>query len=317
MTTQRDLKHRIRARQRKTGESYTTAREHILRAQRELTGDTDPQRVHAIVLRCMSQALRLRVLADQVSEGREVTLRTSGYVAWTTAPGQFVEVRVARRWVHGGHLYMSGAIERTWTDIPALGLEPLSLVDHGIDDLTRCEPFVSPEPYARMWEQFVARPRRAFVMDKLAWDIDFDPDGGYICAAAEHREMGDNEGARELLMEALHIDLRCIDAHVHLGNAVFDMSPQQAQQHYEIAVAIGELSLWPNFEDCLPWGSIYNRPFLRALHGVGLCRWRLGDLDHALEIFTRMLTLNPRENQGVRACWADVRAGLSWAESVG
>ena len=56
MTTQRDLEHRIRARQRKTGESYTTARDHILRAQRELTGGTDPQRVHAIVLRCMSQA---------------------------------------------------------------------------------------------------------------------------------------------------------------------------------------------------------------------------------------------------------------------
>lgn len=53
-------------------------------------------------------------------------------------------------------------------DIPALGLEPLTLADHGIDDLTRCEPFVSPEPYALMWEQFMARQRRAFVMHKLA-----------------------------------------------------------------------------------------------------------------------------------------------------
>lgn len=38
MTAQRDLKNLIRARQAKTGESYTTARKHILRERAVLLG---------------------------------------------------------------------------------------------------------------------------------------------------------------------------------------------------------------------------------------------------------------------------------------
>jgi hypothetical protein len=30
--------------------------------------------------------------------------------------------------------------------------------------------------------------------------------------------------------------------------------------------------------------------------------------------FERILSLNPNDNQGVRACWADVRHGRSWDE---
>ena len=104
MTEKRDLEKRIRARQQKTGESYTTAREHV---QRRLSAGS-PERVHAVVLRCKPRALRLRIPGEE----REVTLRTSEFDAWTTAPGQFVDVRVERRWVHGGHPYMSGRIER-------------------------------------------------------------------------------------------------------------------------------------------------------------------------------------------------------------
>ena len=106
MTAQRDLKNRIRARQEKTGESYTTAREHVLRAQRQLTGST-PERLQAVVLRSTLQSLRLRL----PGEDHEVTLRTSGFNAMITAPGQFIEVQVERRWVHGSHHYMSGRIE--------------------------------------------------------------------------------------------------------------------------------------------------------------------------------------------------------------
>ena len=38
MTAHRDLKKLIRERQAKTGESYTTARAHVLRAQAEMLG---------------------------------------------------------------------------------------------------------------------------------------------------------------------------------------------------------------------------------------------------------------------------------------
>jgi hypothetical protein len=36
------------------------------------------------------------------------------------------------------------------------------------------------------------------------------------------KEAGDFAGARMLLMELCQADLRCLDAHTHLGNPVFD-----------------------------------------------------------------------------------------------
>ena len=55
--------------------------------------------------------------------------------------------------------------------------------------------------------------------------------------------------------------------------------------------------------------SLDNRPFLRCLHGYGLCLWRLGLVDEALDVFDWMLWLNPTDNQGARFLRADLRAG--------
>ena len=115
-------------------------------------------------------------------------------------------------------------------------------------------------------------------------------------------------------METLATDLRCIDAHAHLGNLVFARRPKEAMIHYEMGIRIGELSLPPDFDGLLIWGLIHNRPFLRCLHGYGLCLWRLDRLQEARGVFERMLSLNPNDNQGVRACWDDVRRGASWDE---
>ena len=69
-----------------------------------------------------------------------------------------------------------------------------------------------------------------------------------------------------------------------------------------------------NFEGLLPWGHVNNRPFLRCLNGYGLCLWRLGRFKEADEVFTRMLWLNPTDNQGVRGLIDDVRKGEAWYE---
>jgi hypothetical protein len=62
----------------------------------------------------------------------------------------------------------------------------------------------------------------------------------------------------------------------------------------------------------LPWGLIDNRPFLRCLHGYGLCLWRLGRLAEAEAVFTALLWLNPGDNQGARELVEPIRSGVRW-----
>ena len=77
---------------------------------------------------------------------------------------------------------------------------------------------------------------------------------------------------------------------------------------------IGEFSLEPGFEGLLPRGHIDNRPFLRCMHGFGLCLWRLERFEEAEPVFERMLWLNPSDNQGVRFLIDDVRARTAWED---
>jgi tetratricopeptide (TPR) repeat protein len=48
------------------------------------------------------------------------------------------------------------------------------------------------------------------------------------------------------------------------------------------------------------WGILETRPYMRALHGLGLTTWKLGRLEEASDIFQQMLKLNPNDNQGAR-----------------
>jgi tetratricopeptide (TPR) repeat protein len=113
-------------------------------------------------------------------------------------------------------------------------------------------------------------------------------------------------------MNLCRADLRCLDAHAHLGNLEFDHRTEKAIRHYEAGVRVGELSLGSTFEGLLPWGWIDNRPFLRCLHGYGLCLWRLRKFKQAADVFERMLWLNPSDNQGARFAVDKARARMEW-----
>lgn len=315
MTANKDLKKHIRARQEKTGESYTTARLQVLHA-RDGNPDGNPQLKELIsghILKCNQTSIRIRIPDSK----EDITLRTNSYDAWHTVPGQCIEAIVTKRWTWRGVSYASGAVERSWTDIKALGLEPLPLEDEGIMDVRNIsEPYEKPDPYAEMWEFLVSVPRHAFKFHPIAWGVGVgvdpeDPEENLTMDASEISEY-DPGAAHKLLMKALSHDLRCIDAHSHLGNLCFDRWPETAIAHYEIGVGIGDLSLGPDFNALLPWGPIYNRPYLRALHGYGLCLWRLGKTEKARIVFERILSLNPIDNQGVRFLRDDICNGRPW-----
>jgi hypothetical protein len=319
MTTHRDLKRIIRERQSKTGESYTTARVHVMRERAGLLGLTGPKpmpseppsRIDAAVLKVNRQSARVRI----ANESGQLTFRSQDVEA--IVPGHCVTLVIEKRWTWKGDDYASGVIEKTRIAIHELGLLALPLLGGELVDLrSESEPYRRPDPYAPLWRKLTAKPRADFRMDPIAWGQ--FPEAGDeenpTCEASERAAAGDYVGARALLMETLCTDLRCVDAHAHLGNLEFDHSPQLAIVHYEIGMRIGELSLPPDFDGLLLWGHIYNRPFLRCLHGYGLCLWRLGQLPQAQLVFERILSLNPNDNQGVRFCWDDVRNGRSWDE---
>jgi hypothetical protein len=260
-----------------------------------------------VVLSTKKNAARCRPLAS----GDLVTLRAGRW--GDLVPGEIAVVATGKQWRYAGHPYMSGDIESVRLDVAALGLTPLRLDD--------CDTWDPSEHYwggddelIPNWAMpIIARgPRPQFEMEQIIpggrGEDDIDP----ISDAVELTEEGDGDGARKILMGLCETDLRCLDAHAHLGNLVFDYWPELAIRHYQVGVSIGELPLGQKFDGLLPWGYIDNRPFLRCLQSFGLCLWRLGRFEQAEVIFQRMLWLNPSDNQGIRFLIGNVRSKTAW-----
>ena len=57
-----------------------------------------------------------------------------------------------------------------------------------------------------------------------------DPDDPFedpITQSNDLKDKGDFDGAYKILMELCQADLRCLDAHAHLGNFAFDTRPEE------------------------------------------------------------------------------------------
>jgi tetratricopeptide (TPR) repeat protein len=234
-------------------------------------------------------------------------------------PGEIVKVRPRKQWSYAGHPYLSGEIESTRIDAAALGLVPLRLQKGGLWDPKQHYWGEANEPIEEWAKPIIAwGPRPAFEMEQVLPGADpDDPFSDPITEANDLKDASDRPGAKKILMGLCESDLRCLDAHAHLGNFVFDIMPEFAIRHYEVGMRIGELSLGDDFDGVLHWGHIDNRPFLRCMHGYGLCLWRLGRFEEAGRVFERMLWLNPSDNQGVRALIQPIKVGITWQKGRG
>ncbi len=276
-------------------------------------GKRATEAVELAVLSLKQKAARCRLL----STGDEITLRATRL--WEVVPGEIAVIRPHKQWTYAGNPYLSGKIESTRIEVGALDLVPLKLEARGVFDPAQQYWGEEGEPIEDWARPIIARGRRPqFEMEQVLPGMesdDPDPDADPIGQAVDHNDAGDREGAYKILMDLCQADLRCLDAHAHLGNVVFDGRPEDAIRHYEVGFRIGELSLGEDFESVLPWGCIDNRPFLRCMHGFGLCLWRLRRFAEAGRILKRMLWLNPSDNQGVRFLVDEVRAKMVWEES--
>jgi tetratricopeptide (TPR) repeat protein len=193
-------------------------------------------------------------------------------------------------------------------------LEPLALRPHGDWDPADENWGEEGEPIEE-WAKPIIKcgPRPMYEMEQIlpgADPEDFDSDP--ILAANEFKDRGQIARAKKVLEKLLIRDVRCLDAHAHLGNLVFDQDARTALDHYQRGVLIGELSLGENFTGVLPWGLIDNRPFLRCLSGFGLCLWRVERFAEAEAVFERLLWINPSDNLGIRFLLPHVKAREPW-----
>jgi hypothetical protein len=231
-------------------------------------------------------------------------------------PGQIITVLPRKQWRYGRKDYISGIVESGRLEVPRLGLTPLRLDAKDMwdpaEEFSREDYDVIPDWAEPMLAQ---GPRRVYEMEQVVpGDDPNDPWSDPILQAVDRSGEGDRRGARRILMDLCRQDLRCLDAHSHLGWMLFDFNPADAVRHYETGVRIGELSLGVHFDGLLSWGWIHNRPYLRCLSGFGLCLWRLRRLVEAAGVFSRMLWLNPKDNQGVRFLVDDVKSGVRWED---
>ncbi|MEU6346253.1 hypothetical protein ABZ883_35480 [Streptomyces sp. NPDC046977] len=127
---------------------------------------------------------------------------------------------------------------------------------------------------------------------------------------------GDQTSYREALTVAVREDPRQIDCWAHLGSNAFDRADTEKEAlsdalgYYQTAVAVAELSLPGAFTGVLAWSDLDNRPFHRAMHGLGLTWWRLGEMEKAAAVFRNSLWTNPDDNQGIRYLIGQVQAGV-------
>lgn len=241
---------------------------------------------------------------------QEVKLRLTSVAS--AVPGQILTVDAKEL----DDASVKGTLRSTRIDAKALELTPLALYPRGMWDPQ--EHFWGDEGHVpEKWEkaQQLWGPRPQFEMEQILPGEDPDnPHSDPIIEAmdcAGKRLVG---RAFRILFDLCRADLRCLDAHAHMGNLWFDSRPALAIRHYEVGVRIGELSLGDNFQGLLPWGMIDNRPFLRCLIGYGLCLWRMKQFEEAAQVFERMLWLNPTDNQGVRMLIDDVAAKRPWRD---
>ena len=129
-------------------------------------------------------------------------------------------------------------------------------------------------------------------------------------------EKGHDEAAGKMLQSIVAECPHHIDALHHLS-LIYRTQGRETEAYicWQAAVGIGLHALPQKFSwktARLEWPWLENRPFLRAYHSLGV--WNLDNAryDEAIEIFRRLLSVNPNDNQGVRYllphCWFEKSA---------
>ncbi len=273
--------------------------------------------INLIVLATRENIANCKVLET----GENILLRLSSRQLFEIVPGEIATIELKKIWEFGGSKYISGQLIDHQIKLDLLGLQPLKLTDwefwdpaEEFEEIFDEDGQIIEEADDYYKEMIHAGKRPCYEMEQVVpGDTDLDADGP-ILDSIYYKDIGEPGKAQDILMNALIIDLRCLDAHAHLGNLYFDSWPKKAINYYNIGMKIGERSLPESFNGVLLWSLLDNRPFLRCMHGYGLCLWRLKKFEEAEKVFERMLWLNPPDDQGARFIISHVKDRKPWRQ---
>lgn len=122
--------------------------------------------------------------------------------------------------------------------------------------------------------------------------------------AVEWLHAGQEKLAESLLRRIIDQHPLYLEAYYYLS-VLFEHNQRPLEAYLAVceAVRIGLDALPDDFRwetAQLSWYSHDNRPFMQAYHALGLWRHRRGELDAAIAIFQRLLTVCPSDNIGIR-----------------
>ena len=262
--------------------------------------------------------------AAAIPSGRSFVVRPH-FLDPLPVPGEWFELEVRRAWRFGHSDHLSGNIFRHWLDLDALNLPLLGVQDEGTwapEEWLDIHGFDATELAPEYAEVLAAGERREVELEQILPDpytkLQVEEDG--ILESLAWRHAGESEQSEKLLSEMLRQDLRCIDAHAHLGNLQMEgywgtPDPEQALRHYRVGVEIAERSLAPDGTDLTPRGWVDNRPYIRALDGLALASWALGDVSAAEKLFRKLIMRDPDDGSGARFNLRAVRDGVAYEDA--
>ena len=129
--------------------------------------------------------------------------------------------------------------------------------------------------------------------------------------ALEASRRGDHRAAERIARAVVRRCPNHVDALHHLAIWIKERTDiVTAYAFCQAAVSIGLHAIPPEFHwdrSRLTWGHLENRPFMRAYHNLAIHRMEQQAWEAAIEILSRLLAVNPNDNQGVRyelpGCW--------------
>lgn len=117
----------------------------------------------------------------------------------------------------------------------------------------------------------------------------------------------DLDSAEELFTDVTREAPEVADGWNGLGAVRFEKADLDAALIcYERALQLAKKALGGKLPKRLAWDA-EGKPALRAIHGIGLNRFRKGNVDEAIEAFETLLGLNPDDNQGAKFLLDDAR----------